>query len=284
MPSSLGGFFYKLSTHFFISMLSFYKYQGTGNDFILIDNRLQHFSKEASLIEKLCDRRFGVGADGLICLENSEDSQYDFRMVYFNADGFEGSMCGNGGRCIVRFAHDLGIIQEKTTFIAVDGPHEAQVTVENIHLKMSDVSKVEQYDAYDFLNTGSPHYVALQNDLDSLDVTSVGSSIRYSPEWVEKGGTNVNFMEVISTNHLYVRTYERGVEDETYSCGTGVTACAISSSLRFNWVSPIAIKTKGGNLQISFQQDISEKLFTQIYLIGPAQRVFIGQLEEKTLF
>lgn len=265
-------------------MLSFYKYQGTGNDFILIDNRLQHFSKEALFIEKLCDRRFGIGADGLICLETSEDPQYDFRMVYFNADGFEGSMCGNGGRCLVRFAHDLGIIQEKTLFSAVDGPHEAQVTAENIHLKMSDVTKVEQFEEYDFLNTGSPHYVTLQNDLDSLPVTTAGAAIRYAPEWVEKGGTNVNFMEVVAPNHLYVRTYERGVEDETYSCGTGVTACAISSVLRFNWTSPIAIKTKGGNLQISFQQDIYKKIFTQIYLIGPAQRVFTGQLEEKTLF
>lgn len=260
-------------------MLSFYKYQGTGNDFILIDNRLQHFSKEASIIEKLCDRRFGIGADGLICLETSSDPNYDFRMVYFNADGFEGSMCGNGGRCLVRFAHDLGIIQDSTTFLAVDGPHEAQVTADNIHLKMSDVTNVEQFEHYDFLNTGSPHYVAIKNDLSNVDVTGEGSMIRYSPEWVEKGGTNVNFMEVLAPNHLYVRTYERGVEDETYSCGTGVTACAISSFFRLNWTSPIAVKTKGGDLQISFQSNESKNTFSHIYLIGPAQRVFVGQIE-----
>lgn len=260
-------------------MLSFYKYQGTGNDFILIDNRLQYFSKEAPLIEKLCDRRFGIGADGLICLESSSDPRYDFRMVYFNADGFEGSMCGNGGRCIVRFAHDLGIIQNTTTFIAVDGPHEAQVTTENIHLKMVDVKNVERSEHYDFLNTGSPHYVTVTNDLGNLDVVHAGSTIRYAKEWVDKGGTNVNFMEVIAPNHLYVRTYERGVEDETYSCGTGVTACALSSYLRFNWTSPIAVKTKGGNLQITFQVDESKDTFSDIYLVGPAQRVFVGQIE-----
>ncbi|WP_435355742.1 diaminopimelate epimerase [Emticicia sp. SJ17W-69] len=249
----------------------FYKYQGTGNDFVMIDNRNETFPVGQKYIEHLCHRRFGIGADGLILLQN--DPNYDFRMVYFNADGREGSMCGNGGRCTVRFAEDLGIFKNETKFIAVDGEHTAQANTEVISLKMGEVHSLGRHDEYDFMNTGSPHYVAYVSDIESFDVYSAGKKIRYSEEWVKRGGTNVNFVEVIDEETIYVRTYERGVEDETYSCGTGVTASALSANLRLGMKSPIKVITKGGNLQVSFDEN-----FQNIHLIGPAVRVFEGTL------
>jgi diaminopimelate epimerase len=249
----------------------FYKYQGTGNDFVMIDNRDGRFPVNQAYIEHLCHRRFGIGADGLILLQNDPD--YDFRMVYFNADGREGSMCGNGGRCTVRFAEDLGIFSGSTTFIAVDGEHEAIANSEVIALKMGLMHSLEQHQDYDFMNTGSPHYVTFVDDIKNLDVFGEGRKIRYSDEWVKRGGTNVNFVEILNDDTLYVRTYERGVEDETYSCGTGVTACALSAHLKYNKKSPVRINTNGGNLQVSFDDD-----FKNIHLIGPAVRVFEGVL------
>ncbi len=268
--------------------MKFSKYQGTGNDFIMVDDRAFEFyqvyngnsnletqNSISKYIESLCHRRFGIGADGLILLQNAEG--YDFRMVYYNADGTEGSMCGNGGRCIVRFAHDLGIIGESAKFIAVDGEHLASVCDEDIFLKMSDVAEVEQYTDYDFANTGSPHYIKYTYSLDEDDVYELGNKIRYSPEWDAKGGTNVNFVQLNDAQTIAVRTYERGVEDETYSCGTGVTACALSANLKQGMESPINIKTLGGQLQVSFQKGINNS-FTDIYLIGPAVKVFNGEL------
>ncbi len=249
----------------------FYKYQGTGNDFVMIDNRDGQFPVSQAYIEHLCHRRFGIGADGLILLQNDPD--YDFRMVYFNADGREGSMCGNGGRCTVRFAEDLGIFSGSTTFIAVDGAHEATANSEVIALKMGEVHSLEQHEEYDFMNTGSPHYVKYVSDISNFDVFNEGRKIRYADEWVKRGGTNVNFVELLENETLYVRTYERGVEDETYSCGTGVTACALSAHLKYNKQSPVKIITNGGNLQVSFDKD-----FQNIRLIGPAVRVFEGVL------
>ena len=254
--------------------MKFAKYQGTGNDFIMIDNRAKTFAKSQSEIELLCHRRFGIGADGLILLENAEG--YDFRMVYYNSDGTEGSMCGNGGRCTVRFAHDLGIIGESTKFIATDGEHLASVCDEDIYLKMIDVPHIEQFNEYDFANTGSPHYVTYVHDLENTDVYEIGNKIRFSPEWVAKGGTNVNFVQINDAQTIAVRTYERGVEDETYSCGTGVTACALSAHLKHGMASPIFIKTLGGQLQVSFQNGPNHS-FTDIYLIGPAVQVFEGE-------
>ena len=255
--------------------MKFYKYQGTGNDFVMIDDRTEQFPQNPALIAQLCDRRFGIGADGLILLQNAEG--YDFRMVYFNADGNQGSMCGNGGRCTVRFAHDLGVIQDSTRFIAVDGEHLASVCEEDIFLKMSDVSQIERHHEYDFLNTGSPHYVTFFSDLTELDVYEKGYAIRYADEWVARGGTNVNFVQVLDPETLFVRTYERGVEDETYSCGTGVTACALSAHLRHGMQEPINIRTLGGNLRVSFTQ-LEDGNFENIYLIGPAKRVFEGEI------
>lgn len=260
-----------------MSNIKFYKYQGTGNDFVMIDNRNGHFPVSQAYIEHLCHRRFGIGADGLILLQNDTNGQfpnYDFRMVYFNADGREGSMCGNGGRCTVRFAEDLGIFKNETKFIAVDGEHTAQATAEVISLKMGKVNGLERYVEYDFMNTGSPHYVAYVTDVKSFDVFSEGKKIRYSEEWVKRGGTNVNFVQMIDEETIYVRTYERGVEDETYSCGTGVTASALSTNLRFGIKSPIKVITKGGNLKVSFEDN-----FQNIHLIGPAVRVFEGILK-----
>jgi diaminopimelate epimerase len=249
----------------------FYKYQGTGNDFIMVDNRDGSFSVSQEYIEHLCHRRFGIGADGLILLQN--DAEYDFRMVYYNADGHEGSMCGNGGRCTVRFAEDLGIFEENTKFIAVDGEHIAKANKKAITLQMGEVHSLERHEAYDFMNTGSPHYVTYVTDIETFDVFSVGKNIRYSPEWVASGGTNVNFVEILRDDTIYVRTYERGVEDETYSCGTGVTASVLSAYLRHSMKSPVNVITKGGNLQVSFNED-----FTDIHLIGPAIKVFEGIL------
>ncbi len=256
--------------------IPFYKYQGTGNDFVMVDDRDLQFPVSKELIASICHRRFGVGSDGLILLQNAED--YDFRMVYFNADGGEGSMCGNGGRCVVRFANDLGLFRDYTKFIAVDGEHEATVSGDTIRLKMSNVKDVEQYEEYDFMNTGSPHYVTYVDDIQKADVVAVGSEIRYGSVYGPKGGTNVNFVEVIEDNHLSVRTYERGVEDETFSCGTGVTACALSAHIREGWEGPVQVETIGGTLAVEYQ-DAGEGQFKDVYLIGPAVRVFEGNLK-----
>jgi diaminopimelate epimerase len=254
--------------------MKFYKYQGTGNDFVVVDDRSGSFPVSQPYIAHLCHRRFGVGADGLMLLQNAEG--YDFRMVYFNADGTEGSMCGNGGRCLVRFAHDLGIIGNETTFIAVDGEHQAKVSPEVISLKMIDVNEVEKNEIYDFMNTGSPHYVEYVEDLKNMDVYQKGKNIRYSEPFVSRGGTNVNFVEVVGDNQLEVRTYERGVEDETYACGTGVTACALSANLRYGFEDFVDIKVLGGQLRIEFDRTATG--YENIFLIGPAVRVFEGMI------
>ncbi len=257
-------------------ILSFQKYQGTGNDFVMIDDRESAFPANPDLIARLCHRRFGIGADGLILLQNAPDS--DFRMVYFNADGGEGSMCGNGGRCTVRFAHDLGVVGESARFVAVDGEHLASVCEEEIFLKMGDVNGIEAHADFDFIDTGSPHVVAFVSDLKEFDVFGTGRTIRYAPEWVERGGTNVNFAEIQPDGSLFVRTYERGVEDETYSCGTGVTACALAAHQRHGLPDPVEIRTLGGPLRVSFER-VDEDSFQNIYLIGPAKRVFSGTVD-----
>ena len=259
--------------------IAFYKYQGTGNDFVMIDDRDRSFPVSKELIASICHRRFGIGSDGLILLQT--EPGYDFRMVYFNADGGEGSMCGNRGRCVVRFAHDLGLFTDSTTFIAVDGLHEATVSGDVISLKMSHVGEVERYEDFDFMNTGSPHYVTYVDNVSETDVFNIGSEIRYGSVYGPKGGTNVNFIEVIEDNHLSVRTYERGVEDETYSCGTGVTACALSAHLRKGFDGPITIETLGGTLKVDFEETSSG--FDNIHLIGPAVRVFAGNLDLPSL-
>lgn len=255
--------------------VTFYKYQGTGNDFVIIDNRAGFFPKtNHKLVQNLCDRHLGIGADGLILLENDDTS--DFGMVYFNSDGKEGSMCGNGGRCIVAFAEFLGVIQGETTFKAVDGLHQATLSNGIVSLKMQDVDTIIRKPHYFFLDTGSPHHVQLISHLDSLDVKKEGAKIRYG--LYGASGSNVNFVEQKTANQFYVRTYERGVEDETLSCGTGVTAVALAMFANGMVNDPsVHIITEGGELRVDF---ISIKdRFENICLTGPATLVYKGTVE-----
>jgi diaminopimelate epimerase len=256
---------------------TFYKYQGTGNDFIMIDNRTHIFPKNnTKLINKLCDRRFGIGADGLILLENEPGA--DFRMVYYNSDGNESTMCGNGGRCIVAFAKFLGMIENEADFVAIDGPHRAIIDDKGlVSLQMKDVNTVTIYEDYVFLDTGSPHHVEIVNDLASMDVKKVGAAIRYSGTYGEKG-SNVNFVSQDRTDKFSVRTYERGVEDETLSCGTGVTAVAIAMKvLGKTEADVVKLSTPGGQLEVSFLTDGNQ--FKEIFLTGPAAYVFKGTIQ-----
>lgn len=253
--------------------LHFYKYHGAGNDFVIIDNRKLTFDADnISLVARLCDRRFGIGADGLMLLQNHP--AYDFEMRYFNSDGREASMCGNGGRCITAFAHKLGIIGHTTTFMAVDGVHEAFLEEDgDISLRMGDVTRVESVGNDYFLNTGSPHFVRFVDSLEGFDVVGEGRAVRYGDRF-RKEGTNVNFV-VMEGSHLTVYTYERGVEDETLACGTGITASALSAALKSGLQKGrFSVTAKGGKLAVSFEK--AGDGFTNIWLRGPAAFVFEG--------
>ncbi len=255
--------------------LDFYKYHGTGNDFILLDNRENNISLTKGHISQLCHRRFGIGADGLMLLEHTDG--YDFRMVYYNSDGGESTMCGNGGRCIVAFAKKLGIVQDSAHFIATDGPHTATIDEQGIvSLHMKNVSSINTQDGNYILDTGSPHFVQFVNDVANTDVFHEGRRIRQLPMF-GNGGTNVNFVQRIG-NELVVRTYERGVEDETYSCGTGVTAAAIASVGFETGNYHINIKTPGGDLSVLFNKTQAATA-EEVVLKGPAAYVFRGTVE-----
>ncbi len=254
--------------------MQFTKYQGTGNDFVIIDDRNAQFPIDnTALIARMCDRKFGIGADGLILLRNHAD--YDFQMIYFNADGRESSMCGNGGRCIVAFAHQLQIIDNQTIFLAIDGEHEARISGQTVELKMSDVRQTESGEGFYTLNTGSPHYIKFVDSISEVDVFTDGKKIRNS-EPFKADGINVNFVEP-TTNGIRVATYERGVEDETLSCGTGVTAAALAYYLEngYSVGHAISVETKGGNLEVRFQPN--EEGFSEIWLCGAAVWVFEGR-------
>jgi diaminopimelate epimerase len=257
--------------------ITFSKYQGTGNDFIIIDNRDGTLTElDTHIVKKLCDRRFGIGADGLIILAAKEG--YDFEMIYYNSDGNMSSMCGNGGRCIVRFAYDTGIHKSSYIFLAVDGAHEATIDFDNtIRLKMQDVSDVEEHPLYSILNTGSPHYIKFGRGVRHLDVKKEGHEIRYSSAF-EENGINVNFVEITGPYSIYVRTYERGVEDETLSCGTGVTAAALASAHNERGFNEVQVITNGGKLSVEFNKT-DDKRFSEIYLCGPATFVFKGTVK-----
>ncbi len=257
--------------------ITFYKYQGTGNDFVIIDNRQSVLSKNnTKLFATLCDRKFGIGADGLMLLELPTHEEDDFTMVYYNADGNESSMCGNGGRCLVAFAAFLGVIENSATFTAIDGKHHAEIKNGLVHLQMQDITTIEDHESYLFLDTGSPHHVTVVEDLPNYDVYAAGKKIRNGAPYYE-AGSNVNFVEKINDQRFGVRTYERGVEDETLSCGTGVTAVALS--MHHTKQTPheeIAIETLGGELKVTFQN--TAKGYEKVYLIGPAEQVFKGQI------
>jgi diaminopimelate epimerase len=257
--------------------IEFYKYQGTGNDFVMIDNRSNFFPKDnIQLIARLCDRRFGIGGDGLILLEN--DTETDFKMVYYNSDGNQSSMCGNGGRCLVAFAKKLNVIQDSTTFIATDGVHHASVADNGIvSLQMIDVADIKITPDYVFMNTGSPHHIQLVEDLEHYNVKENGASIRYG-ELYGKQGSNINFVKKIDETTFSLRTYERGVEDETLACGTGATAVAIAMNvLGKTKANSIDLNVEGGKLVVSF--DKKDGQFTNVFLKGPAEFVFKGTIE-----
>jgi diaminopimelate epimerase len=257
--------------------IEFYKYQGTGNDFVMIDNRSGFFPKEnIELIAHLCDRRFGIGADGLILLEN--DTETDFKMVYYNSDGNQSSMCGNGGRCLVAFAKDLNLIKDNCTFIATDGLHHASIATDGIvSLQMIDVDTIKKESDYTFMNTGSPHHVQMVDDLEHYNVKENGAALRYGSLY-GAAGSNINFVKKINENTFSLRTYERGVEDETLACGTGATAVAIAMNATGQTnASSIKLNVEGGKLAVSF--DKKGEQFTNIFLIGPAKFVFKGVIE-----
>ena len=259
--------------------MNFYKYHGTANDFILIDNRELAFKNDTDFIAGLCDRRRGIGADGLILLENSDKA--DFKMVYYNSDGNLSSMCGNGGRCIASFAYQRNICRQKTTFEAPDGLHDAFIeNKEHVDLSMGDTKIPDRLDGSTFiLDTGSPHIVKFVDDLENVDVHGKGASIRYDKQFSSIGGTNVNFVH-IKDGEIMMRTYERGVEAETFSCGTGVTAAAIIAHFAKRVEAEnIKVNTKGGQLGVSFSAD---KIYTNITLSGPVAFVFKGEIDELT--
>jgi diaminopimelate epimerase len=256
--------------------INFFKYEGTGNDFVMIDNRKETFPKDdVKLIAHLCNRRFGIGGDGLILLEN--DANSDFKMVYFNSDGNQSTMCGNGGRCLVAFANKLYIIDKSATFTAIDGLHHATISDEGIvSLQMKNVDSVTNSTDYVFLDTGSPHHVQLVSDLFHINVKENGSAIRYD-DLYGHSGANVNFVKQINSDTFSIRTYERGVEDETLSCGTGATAVAIAMKFIGKTTSnAIKINVEGGKLEVSF--DNNEGKFTNVFLKGPATFVFEGKI------
>ena len=255
---------------------AFFKYQGTGNDFVIFDNRNGTIDFTTEQVKFLCHRRFGIGADGLMLLNNH--ASYDFEMKYYNADGNESSMCGNGGRCLVKFAQDIGIMRTNYSFLATDGPHEASINMDGIvSLKMNDVNKVNFKSGHFILNTGSPHYVEMASNVMDLDVLKKGREIRYSPDF-EKEGINVNFVEQLEEpDKILVRTYERGVEAETYSCGTGVTAAALVCHHNDNGFNRVEVETLGGHLSVEY--DIIHDAFKNVWLNGPAKKVFEGTIE-----
>ena len=253
-------------------IIEFYKYQGTGNDFIMIDDREKEFDlTDNDLIAALCERRMGIGADGLILLR--EHDTLDFEMIYFNSDGKQSSMCGNGGRCIIAFAQMLEMTESETTFMAIDGEHKGRLMDDGIYLQMQDVKEIEGVGDGLVLNTGSPHYIEMVDELDYIDIEKEGRKIRNSAPF-KKDGINVNF--VLDATELQVRTFERGVEAETLSCGTGVVATAIAMHYA-NCIEEtlVSVKTKGGELTVSFEEFNGG--YRNIWLSGEASMVFAGE-------
>ena len=259
----------------------FYKYEGCGNDFVIIDERTEGLQLTQSQIAVICDRRFGIGADGLLLLRAHPD--FDFRMIYYNADGSRATMCGNGARCLSAFAHKMDAIDIEGRFIADDGPHTAEIlwvedAITQVAISMKDATPDDLSPEHVIINTGTPHYVLFVDDIETTDVVTIGKKIRYNPQFAPIG-TNVNFVQM-TPNEIIVRTYEKGVEDETLACGTGVTASAMAASLLTGKTS-FDVKARGGNLHVSF--DLKEKTFTNVVLIGPARLVYSGLFDLQTI-
>jgi diaminopimelate epimerase len=253
----------------------FYKYQATGNDFVVIDNQSGKFSFTRDQIQKICDRKFGIGADGVILIEN--DPKANFNVNYYNSDGSQ-SLCGNGSRAAVQFASTLGLVNGKAKFNAYDGLHDAELLpLGVVRLRMNNVEKVDQTGNDFILNTGSPHYIQFVDNVETLSVFEEGRKIRYNQTFKQEG-INVNFVQLLPDNKIFVRTYERGVENETLSCGTGVTAAALVSSFK-GYTSPVVVKVLGGELSVEFKPAGMSGRFTDIFLVGPAKMVFEGDLE-----
>lgn len=259
----------------------FYKYEGCGNDFVIIDERTDWLQLTEDQIAALCDRRFGIGADGLLSLRNHPES--DFQMVYYNSDGSRATMCGNGARCLSAFAHKMNALGNKGTFIADDGPHTAEIlwvedAVTQVAISMIDATPDQVTAKHVSINTGTPHYVIFVDDIETTDVVTIGRKIRYNPQF-EPAGTNVNFVQT-TTEGIIVRTYEKGVEEETLACGTGVTASAMAASLR-SGKKAFDVKARGGILHVSFDKE--ENTFTNVILTGPARLVYSGQFDLQTI-
>lgn len=258
--------------------IHFYKYQATGNDFIMIDNRSGELSLSVEQIQKICDRKFGVGADGLMLIE--KDPKLDFNLVYYNQDGSQ-SLCGNGSRAAMSFASYLKIVNGQASFNAYDGRHDATLGSDGIvRLKMNNTKEIKRYGDDLWIDTGAPHLMRFVKDIQSFPVYEEGRKIRYS-EPFKPAGTNANFVELLPDNTIFVRTYERGVENETLSCGTGVTAAALAATTK-GYTSPVKIKTLGGELSVEFkisQSAASSRSFQEIFLVGPARQVFEGNFE-----
>lgn len=252
--------------------LHFTKYQGTGNDFILIDDRNEKIPVNAQLVQSLCDRRFGIGADGLILIQNHPD--LDYRMIYYNSDGSQ-SLCGNGSRCGFAYAQSLGMVEQQATFETTDGIHQIKWQDDKIHFQLFDVNQLNQINANEwFIDTGSPHHIVITPDVEEEEIVAKGREIRNSASYSRHNGTNVNFAQLLQ-DKVKIRTYERGVEDETLSCGTGATAVGIMAG-KLGFKSPVHIQTKGGELSVSFKND--GDLFADIWLAGPAEKVFEGSV------
>lgn len=263
----------------YLMEINFSKYHGTGNDFILIDNRSNIFNPEVNTIKRLCDRHFGIGADGLILLDNNTD--FDFNMVYFNSDGNQADMCGNGARCIIAFAKDLELIGNVTTFSTLNNTHTGTIlTFDNdkscytIKVKLMNPEIIEVGEKFMFIDSGVPHHIEFRQDLEDIDFYVQAKKIRYDLKYSPEG-TNVTFVE-LQNHYIFARTYERGIENETLSCGTGVTAAAIASFMKNFKQQPVNVKTKGGELKIHFSSD--NKYFDDVWLEGPACRVFGGKI------
>ncbi len=266
--------------------ISFKKYQGTGNDFVLIDNTGKNdLVLDTEQIQKICDRKFGIGSDGIIVIKDS--LEHDFHMHFHNPDGSQ-SFCGNGARCAVHFANEIGLLkQAPCSFEAIDGVHRAYVCMNEVKLEMSSIGELTELEhsfslgsAY-MINTGSPHIVSYVDRKEDLErIVEVGREIRYSKDFLENG-VNVNLLQASDAERICIATYERGVENETLSCGTGATACALVYAFKKNLEegsSTIGVQTRGGDLKVSFDKT-GKAEFSNVYLIGPAKMIFNGQIE-----